>query len=76
MAVNHQTLLYKGVDIQVWDQSIKCSPRGGAHPMWFMHKVDNTDVEAVKRIIDAGRAAMARELRVLQIQKETLLGER
>jgi len=70
------TEAYKGVDIQVWDQSIKCSPRGGAHPWWFMRRVDNTDVEAVKRIIDAGRAAMAREFYMLQIQKETLLGER
>ena len=73
---SNQTLLYKGVEILMWDQSIKCGPRGGDHPWWLMRKVDNTDIEAVKRIIDAGRAAMARELRVLQTKKETLLGER
>lgn len=67
--------VYKGVTIEVWDQSVKCSPRGG-HSMWFMHEVDNTDIEGVKRIIDAGRAAMAREIQALHKQEETLLGER
>ena len=71
-----QILFYKGVEILVWDQSIKCSPRGGDHPWWLMRKVDNTDIEAVKRIIDAGRAAMARDIRELRDQEEKLLGER
>lgn len=67
---------YKGVTIEVWEQSIRCSPRGGGSTWWLMHDIDATDIESVKQVIDAGRAAMAREIRELQDQEERLLGER
>ena len=70
-----RTIEYKGVEIEVWGQSIKCSPRGGL-TWWLMRDVDNTDIEAVKQIIDAGRAAMAREIRELHDREQKLLGER
>jgi hypothetical protein len=70
-----KTIEYHGVFIQVWEQSIRCSPDGSA-PLWLKRPVEDPDIEAIKGAIDAGRAAMAKEIRELRQQEERLLGER
>jgi len=69
-----QKLLYKGVTIEVWEQSI----RGGSssNSFWMNRPIGSKDIEAVKSFIDAGRAAMAKEMRELDKQRDKLLGER
>jgi hypothetical protein len=73
-----KTVKYHGVYIQVWEQSIRCLPPGGltSEVLWLKRPVEDPDIEAIKRVIDAGRAAMAKEIHELRQQKKQLLGER
>ncbi len=66
-----KTIEYKGVTIEVWEQSIRC----GGLILWLRRPVEDTDIVCIKSVFDAGRAAMAEELRGLRKQKEKLLEE-
>jgi hypothetical protein len=41
-----------------------------------MRDIDATDIESIKRVINAGRAAMAEDIYRLRAQEERLIGER
>ena len=69
-------IAYKGVTIEVYEQSIRCHPRGGGSVLWFERPIKDADIEGIKRVIDAGRAAMARDIQELRDQKQVFLGER
>jgi hypothetical protein len=71
-----QMIEYKGVAIEVWEQSVQVFSPGHSCPMWFKRPVTDADIEGLKRAIDAGRASMAREINESREQIERLLGER
>ncbi len=71
MAAN-KTIIYHGTTIDVWDESIRV---GKSEMLWFKRPVTESDILVVKTIVDAGRDALATQLRELRKQKRLLLGE-
>jgi hypothetical protein len=65
---------YKGVTLEVWEQSIRLTPGSGL-VFWYGRAVRAKDIEWVKQAIDAGRAAMASDMRDLKTQKTKLMEE-
>lgn len=73
MAANKTIIIYHGTTIEVWNESIRV---GKSETLWFKRTVTESDILAVKTIVDAGREALASQLRGLRKQKKLLLGER
>ena len=74
MAANSY-IIYHGTSIEVWDESIRV---GKSEMLWFKRPITESDILAVKTIVDAGRESLLAQLRDLRKQKHLLLltGER
>lgn len=66
-----QTIRYQGTTIRVWEQTIAVGHQPG---LWLRRPVEDRDIEAVKRFIDAARQGLAQEIRRLREQTDRLIG--
>jgi hypothetical protein len=65
-----KTIIYHGTTIEVWEQSLRV---GKSQTLWFKRPITDSDILAIKTIVDAGRDALATQLRELRKRKEELL---